>query len=439
MKIHVNTLKQGASNPSVDHSYSIYAIGLLVLVNVVNYMDRVILSLLLPDIQADLELSDSQLGWLTGMAFALFYACFGIPLARLADVWVRKYLIIIALTSWSFMTMASGIVNNFIQMLLVRIGVGIGEAGCIPASHSLISDLVKPSERSNALAVYTAGATIGIILGLSAGGWLNEIVGWRWTFVIIGAPGVLLAILLVFTFSEPIRGQFDAVYTREAKPSFVHSAKELFASSTYRYIVIAYSAATFSIYGLLQWLPSYYTRTFELSSTAIGTFFGITLGVGLTVGVLVGGAMGNYLMKRNQRWGLWMPAISMASSIPFVFLLLSSKDFYSAAGANFAFFALSGMISGPLFAVIQGISLPDTRATATAMLMFVASILGIGGGPLAVGVISDSYTGLGSVNPLGEALYITAYVPVLSVITLVLGGFTLPTEQPESSLHHVKE
>ena len=193
-------------NPYSSSKSAYYALGLLTVVYSFNFIDRQLLAILQEAIKEELSLSDSQLGLLTGFAFAAFYVIAGIPIARWADRSNRRNIVALSLFIWSFMTALSGMVNNYIQLLLARIGVGIGEAGGSPPSHSIISDIFPPHRRATAIGFYSMGVNIGILFGFLAGGWLNEFFGWRVAFLVVGAPGILLAILVRFTLAEPIRG-----------------------------------------------------------------------------------------------------------------------------------------------------------------------------------------------------------------------------------------
>src|SRR5688572_2748318 len=255
----MSTIKEAAVPVAAAESscYAWYAVSLLAIVNVVNYMDRMALSILLPDIKTDLQLTDTQLGLLTGMAFALFYAVFGIPIARWADRGTRRTIIALALTVWSVMTAISGAAQSFRQLFLARIGVGIGEAGCIPPSHSLISDYVPMARRPGAFALHTAGATTGIIVGLSLGGWLSDEIGWRWTFVVLGIPGLILAFIVRFTLKEPSRGHSDGRAANLPAPSLREAVSYFLKCRTYLQLVLIVAIASLVNFGLNQWLPSF--------------------------------------------------------------------------------------------------------------------------------------------------------------------------------------
>jgi predicted MFS family arabinose efflux permease len=378
-----------AQSVRFSNRYVIFAVGLLSLTNLVNYMDRMVLSVLLPSIKAELALSDTQLGLLTGFAFALFYAAFGIPIARWADRGVRRNIIALALTVWSAMTALSGAAQSFFHLLMARIGVGVGEAGCIPPGHSLISDYVPVERRSTALGVHTAGATVGSFIGLSLGGWLSTVIGWRLTFLVMAVPGLLLALVIRFALREPPRGYADGVAADGDAPSLKEVLTYLWGCRSYVHLVGIFAIACFGGFGIIQWLPSYYDRSFGLSTATIGLLFGTAYGIGSGIGTVAGGPIADRLMKRDLRWGCWMGLSVYAVTLPcyvgvfFGPTAVISISFYMAA-------AIAGsLVNAPLFAMVQSVVTPRARALASAVTMFAASVVGIGGGPFVTGVLSD--------------------------------------------------
>lgn len=200
-----------SQNPYDDKRYRNYVLFILTITYAFNFIDRQILVILQESIKQELLLSDSQLGLLTGIAFALFYVMMGIPIARLADRWVRRNIMSIAIGTWSFMTAISGFAQNYTHLLLARVGVGIGESGCSPPAHSMISDIFPKEKRGTALSIYSMGINIGVLFGFLLGGWINQYFGWRIAFIVVGVPGILIAFLIQFTVKEPKRGAHDAV------------------------------------------------------------------------------------------------------------------------------------------------------------------------------------------------------------------------------------
>ena len=367
-----------------------YVVCLLALVNLINYVDRMALSILLPAIKRDLDLSDTDLGVLTGFAFATFYALFGLPIARWADRGVRRTIIFLSLAAWSTMTALSGAAQNFLQLFLARVGVGVGEAGCIPPSHSLISDYVPPVRRAGALAVHTAGATVGIIVGLASAGWLSSQFGWRLTLLLLGLPGLLIALIVRFTLTEPQRGFSDGVsdVSHEFIPLGV-TIRRLWRCRLYVQLVTIMGLVTFTSFGLNQWLPSYYMRTFGMDVAAVGLCFGLAYGMGATLGTLGGGLLANRMSTRDICHPLRLAIACYATAIPLGIAIFLATTPAWAFGANFLFATILSIPVGALFAFVQAVVPTQSRALASAIAMFCASVAGIGAGPFFVGVASD--------------------------------------------------
>lgn len=414
-----------------DEKHTVFSrtIFLLILINIFNYMDRIALSVLLPEIKLDLALSDSQLGWLGGIAFALFYAIFGLPIARLADSSNRKNIVSLSLVAWSFMTMLGGAASSFGTLFLTRVGVGIGEAGCGPASQSMIADLTSPAQRSKAMGWYSAGTTIGVMAGLSLGGWLSVEIGWRWTLVGLGAPGILLAALFYLTGVEPGRTlPGSAAYEQVSERSAISSIGLLLRVPAFKHLLLAFGAAAFSN-GLLQWMPSFYMRTFDISPSVTGILFGFAFGIGSTIGSITGGYFASRLIKRDARWMLWQPAIAFALCAPFVLALCFSATLEMAISFNILYTLVAGFGVGPLMAAVLSVVPASQRAMAVALVSFAASILGLGLGPVFVGYLSDTLGSTGASNPLQLALATTAVFPVWAAIHLIIASQSFKTSE----------
>lgn len=395
---------------------------MLALVNVFNYMDRMLLAVLLPGIQADLVLSDTQLGLLTGLAFALFYALAGIPIARLADRWVRSRLITLALLAWSGMTALCGAAQSFWQLAAARVGVGVGEAGCVPASQSIISDYVPADRRPAALALHLAGASLGILVGLAVGGILAQDIGWRATLMVMGLAGVPLAALVHLTLREPLRGQADGITSDIKLPSLGAALTELWSRPSFLHLVLVYGIANLSTFGINQWAPTFYSRHFGLSIGQIGLMLGVALGAGMTLGALLGGTIANRLMRRDLRWGAWMCMAAATAAVPVTALIFLAPAYEIAIAATFFSAVLSGSTAGPITALVQSVASPRVRALAAAITVFAASLLGMGGGPLLIGVLSDALRPTMGDDGLRIALLAASFIPLWAVAQLGLAS-----------------
>ncbi|BAK68478.1 major facilitator superfamily protein [Sphingobium sp. SYK-6] len=371
--------------------YPYWMMFILLLVALSCFIDRVIVAALGPAIKADLGISDAQFGLLTGLAFALLYTTAGIPVARLADRRKRVPLLAIATTIWSLTTMLSAYAANYWQLLLLRLGVGIGESAASPCTVSMVSDRFPRNKRATALAVVALGASFGSLIGGFGGGWLGETFGWRNTFLMVGAPGMLLA-LLILTVKEPVRGRFDdpASMAREA-PRFMAMLRILRAKRTFLHLGMACGLTSFVNFGILLFLPMYFGRAYEMSMTQAGLLFGIVTAVSNGTGTLLGGMGADWAGKRDERWYAWLPAICLACAAPLYMIGLSMPNWQTAMplvviGATLAF-----TFYAPTFGAVQNMVEPRMRGTASAIIIFFQNLVGMGIGPLFVGFLSDTF------------------------------------------------
>lgn len=405
------------NKPRFTKGYTKYVLGVLVVVYVFNFVDRQILAILAPSIKADLDLSDTQIGALSGIAFGIFYATLGIPIARLADRYSRVNIISICLAIWSFMTALSGFATNFTQLLIARIGVGIGEAGGSPPSHSLIADYFSPDTRSTALGIYALGIPIGILFGNLAGGWIDEFFGWRNAFFLVGVPGIILAIILRMTVKEPPRGYSEGKAPKAEQVPFKEVVKTMWAFKTFRYIALGCGAQAFVGYGAIAWMPSFLVRTHDMSSGQVGTALGLIIGLFGGAGTLLSGMIGDKLGTRDVRYYMLVPAIAFAIAVPAgaMVYLVDSLYLVLAIYAIPAF--LTNLYTGPTFGMTQSLAPLAMRAAASALLLFIINIIGLVFGPTAVGIISDllqSTQGMTDVESLRMALLACNFVYILA-------------------------
>ncbi len=380
------------SEPSgvLSSRYSRYALGLLLVVYIFNFVDRSILSILLESIKEEFQLSDTQLGLLSGPAFAIFYTFFGLPIARWSDRGKRTSIIAVAVLVWSVMTAATGFAQNFAHLLLARIGVGIGEAGCSPPAHSLLSDYFPASRRATVLAIYSLGIPIGGGIGFLAGGWLEEFFDWRTAFIVVGLPGVFLALLVHRTLAEPERGRFDApTQVDTPHPSIGQVLRFMAGLKSFRHLAIAAALHAFYGYGAGAFVAAFFRRSHGMEPGELGTWFGIIAFTAGTAGTFLGGFLADRFAQRDQRWYMWLPALATMAFIPFAFLLYLSPNPYLGLALYFPGSILGGMYLGPTFAMTQSLVPASMRATAAAILLFTINIIGLGLGPQGVGILSD--------------------------------------------------
>lgn len=405
--------------------YRRYVLGILVVVYVFNFIDRQILSILLQPIKLDLGLSDTQLGLLSGVAFAVFYVGFGIPIARLADRSSRVNIISVSITVWSVMTAVCGLAQNFWQLLLARIGVGVGEAGCSPPAHSLISDYFSPETRATALSIYSLGIPIGVMIGFLAGGWIEEYFGWRTAFVVVGLPGVLMAVVVRMTLREPPRGHSEDIQHDGAHLGLGEVAAYLWGLRAFRHVALAAGLHAFVGYGVIGWLPSFLARSHQMGGAEIGTWLALLAGIVGGLGTLAGGYLGDRYARRDRRWYVWIPALSLLVTVPFSFFAFLAGDKYLALLMYIAPTFFGAFYHGPTLAIVQGLAQVRMRAISAAVYIFIVNLVGLGLGPLAVGVLSDLLHPSFGVESLRYALLGVFMVNIWSAVHYLIAAKTL--------------
>ena len=376
-------------NPYASRKKAYYALVILTIVYSFNFIDRQLLAILQEAIKADLLLSDSQLGLLTGFAFAAFYVTAGIPIARWADRGNRRDIVALSLFVWSFMTAISGLVNNYIQLLLACIGVGIGEAGGSPPSHSIISDIFPPNKRASAIGFYSMGVSVGILFGFLAGGWLNEFFGWRVAFLVVGAPGILLAVVVRMSIPEPIRGLTEKRQVSSQAVPLGQVVSVLWSRRSFRHLAMGAGLNAFAGYSISNWTASFMIRSHGMTTGELGTWLSMTIGLGGAVGVFCGGLLADRLAPRDQRWYAWLPALAGFICLPFMTAVYLVANPYTAL--------LMGVVPGILFNVYLGNTIATThslvglrmRALSSAILFLVINTIGLGLGPWSIGLLSD--------------------------------------------------
>ena len=405
------------SKPLYSSRYTNYVLGVLVVVYVFNFIDRQILAILAPEIKDELGLSDTQLGALSGVAFGIFYATFAIPIARLADKYSRVSVISISLTVWSLMTALSGLAGNFWQLLIARIGVGIGEAGGSPPSHSLLADYFAPGKRATALGIYALGVPIGILFGNLAGGWIGEFFGWRNAFFLVGIPGVILAIILKLTVKEPPRGYSEEKPVEIKQVPFSEVVKTMWGFKTFRYISLGCGTQAFVGYGSIAWMPSFLNRTHDMSMGEVGTALGLIIGLFGGVGTLLSGYLGDHFGSKDVRNYMRIPAFAFLIAAPAGAAVYLFDNLYLALAIYTIPAFLTNLYTGPTFGMTQSLAPLAMRSAAAALLLFVINIIGLVFGPTTVGILSDllqSMANQSSEESLKNALLSCSSVYLLS-------------------------
>jgi len=409
-----DTAQEAKSSFQVSIGYRRYMLGLLLVVAVFNYADRYMLGILIPDIKSDLGLSDTQIGFISGAAFTILYALLGVPIARLADRFSRKNIIAASLAIWSAMTCLCGLAQSFIQLAIFRVLVGIGEAGCTPPSHSLISDYYTRERRTSALAIFGLGSPIGVFVAFLVGGWIVEAAGWRVALVAFGAPGVVLALILYLTLRDAPRGYSDRIGSSSqvnvGMPDLWSTFVALWAKKTFRHMVLGGSMYGLIMVAVLVWIPSFFERTHGLTIGSIGTWLAFTSAVPHVIGTLAGGFIADRLAKRGVRGPILLCVFAQVVATPFYALVLLWP---SATGAFLWLIipSMIGVMQGPvLFATIQGISSVKTRSVAAALMILIINLISGIIGPQLVGISSDLTEAALGAESLGFSLLIVSTV-----------------------------
>ncbi|MFK8049981.1 MAG: spinster family MFS transporter [Halioglobus sp.] len=413
-------------NPYTSNKARNYALVMLTIVYAFNFIDRQLLAILQESIKLDLGLSDGQLGLLAGFAFAVFYVTAGIPIASYADRSNRRNIVAASVFIWSFMTAVSGFAQNFVHLLMARIGVGIGEAGGSPPSHSIISDIFPPEKRASAMGFYSTGVSIGILFGFLLGGWLNEYFGWRVAFMVVGAPGILLAVVVKMTLAEPIRGVSEQKTVSDDAVPFKTVVALLWSRRSFRHMAFAAALNAFAAYSTASWSASFMIRTHQMSTGELGTWLALISGVGGAIGVFYGGVLADKLALTDKRWYMWIPALAGFIATPFMACVYLADNAYVSLGL--------AVVPGVLFNVYLGSTIATThalvglrmRALSSAILFLILNLIGLGLGPVVIGYLSDYLTPAYGVHSLQQAmLFVLPLVMFWSACHFFRAGKTL--------------
>ncbi|MFT7246973.1 MAG: MFS family permease [Candidatus Azotimanducaceae bacterium] len=407
-------------------SYKWYTLGVLTTVYIFSFIDRQILVILQESIKTDLGLMDWQLGMLSGISFAIFYVVMGIPIARMADKGSRRNIVAVAIATWSLMTALSGMAQNFVHLLLARIGVAVGEAGGSPPAHSMISDIFPPQQRATALSIYSMGINFGVLIGFVIGGWVNDFFGWRTVFLVIGIPGIVWALVVRFTLREPRRGQSEHITKVSVAPPIKAIFALLWSRKSFRHLSVAAGLHAFVGYGVGQWIASFFIRTYELGSTGeIATWLGLISGTAGAAGTFLGGYLCDRFGVMDKRWYVWIPAGATIAAVPFSLTVYLLNDYSTALWVYTVPVLLGAMYLGPTIAMTHGIVSLRMRALASSILFFVLNLIGLGLGPLLTGILSDVLSVYYGDQGLRYALVIVVLVYGWSTFHYLMAGRTL--------------
>ena len=385
-----------APHEAYTNRYRYYVLALLTLGYVFNFVDRQVMTILIEPIKMEFGASDTQMGLLSGLAFALFYATLGIPVARLADRWSRRNVLAISMTTWSAVTALCATATGFWHLLLLRIGVGIGEAGGTPPSQSLLADYFPPEKRAFAQGILATAPNIGILVGLFGGALIAEAYGWRSVFLVFGIPGVLLAILIQLTIKEPLKVTASA---SEEGAGLFSTLGNIFRLPSFAHIMVGVGFTGIAGYGLGVWSPSFLVRVHNMSLVDAGLYLGLIGVFGGGLGTISSGLLVDRLACRDKRWQLWLPAIGIFLALPtqLAFLLWPAEHRLVMGDVDvpfaLVFMALSAVFASfwiaPSYAAVQNLVPQYWRTQASALMLLAINLLGMGLGPLLVGMLSD--------------------------------------------------
>lgn len=419
------------SNPVTWRTH--YALLVLASIYVFNYIDRQLMAILIEPVKLEFGISDTGIGLLSGVTFAVFYTVFGFPLGRLSDRIGRKPVIAFSCMAWSLMTMLCGMAGNFLTLVLARIGVAVGEAGGTAPSVAMVSDLYPAERRSTALSVLMLGSSLGAIVGLGLGGWIAQHHGWRYAFLLIGAPGILLGLVLLLTVRAPKPRVMAAEQRAAVQDGWLQTLLELLRMPSFVWLVLTGGAAAIAGYAIGTWSPSFLIRSHGLNLQEAGFLVGVVGGTGSTIGTLVCGMLTDRLARRDVGWQIGVPLLGTLLSIPFAlayFLWPQGIAFHIGSIAvpqAFLFYSAFGFFgvwwATPCLGAITHL-FPATRlAQATAIFVMAMTLLGVGIGPLLIGVLSDFFVGTLGGESLRYALAASVSLLVLAALFL---GMALP-------------
>jgi len=432
---NLKNVSQIAQSARVAHSplltktwYANYVLGALTLCYVLNTVDRSqILAASLQAIKKEFAASDFQMGVLTGIPFALFYSFMGIPIAAWADRSSRRNVLALAVASWSAMTAIFGMAVNYAMLFVARVGTAVGEAGGSPPSHSLISDYFPKSRRGTAFSIYALGVPLGSSLGAALGGWGNQNLGWRMTFILAGVPGVAIALLLWFTVKEPPRGLSDGVSRvaadRTPVPGMFEVLRTLWQRRSFRHLTLAAALHSVAWYASSAFNNAFLQRSHQMSVAEAGYWIAVLSAIG-GFGTFLGGFAADRLSSRfnDRRWYLFVPGLATLLCVPFQFIAYLSPDRAVVLPSFVGLMFMAAVFFGPSFAMTQALATLRMRSVATSLLLFIQTLIGNGLGPSVTGLISDLLAPSSQQNSLRYALVIIGVVNIWAAVHYLLSS-----------------
>ena len=424
-------------------SYRNYMLVLLMVIYAFSSVDRLALGLVLQSIKSDLDLSDTRLGFLSGIAFSLFYAVMGIPIARWADRGNRPLIIALTTALWSISVALMAVVRSFPQLLLLRISVAVGEAGCVPSALSMIADNFDRESRPRAVSAYLQGGSISLVIGYFVAGWVNEYLGWRNMFLLLSAPACILVILALLTLREPRRAALRGPTVEKAPAdgggedateqpaSFGEVARSLWSNRSFRSILLFYSVGYFFNAGITQWHPAFFIRKYGISTGELGTWMAATAGIGMVLGIYAGGELASRYAATNEKLQLRAMALSWCALSVISAAIIVAPNRYCAFACLGLLNIVGTMALGPLMAIVQSLVPRRSRATSIAIIYLFSNLVGMGLGPFTTGFLSDLIAPLVGADSLRDAMLCLSPGYVCAGLLLWLAAGSVARDLPD--------
>lgn len=400
-----------------------YTLFILTVYFALAHLDRQVLSITLAPIGREFALSDVQLGLLSGVAFALFFSTLGLPLALAASRFNRRNMIAITVVAWSAMTMLSGLAQSYWQLLVTRMGVGVGEAGALPASHALISDRYGPNERASAMGVFMSGANVGVALALIGGGIAAQYFGWRAALLLAGLPGLLLAAVIRLTVPEPERQLSGGSTEVPGMKLLRQTAAGIMRNAPMRLMFAATVLNTVTTFGMVAWLPTFLVRAHGMSLSAAGLYLAVAIGCAGALGTMAGGRLADRYGARNASWIAWVPALMLLVAKPFAIAGLLAGSTQLALILLVVPCIVGAAYIAPTIAVLHGGLDVRQRPVASALLLFGMNLIGMGIGPVVAGAVSDAWGGMG--GGLTAGLIAVQAFGIAGIAIFALAGWSM--------------
>lgn len=413
-------------NVTADSRYKYYALVVLTSVYMLNLIDRGVMIILLQSIKDDLRLTDTQLGFVTGVAFGLFHAVSGIPFGRWADRGNRSTIASVSIGLWGLTVMSCVFIGSYAQLVIARVAAAVGESGCYPSTYSLLGEYFpKARERARAMGVYMAGSCLAALISFVAAGWLNERLGWRMTFLVMGIPGLILAIVVKTTIVDPRPARLRIKKEEAHMPRVSEVLTYLWNTRSCRQIAVALIVFFTVGHGLSPWRAVFMIRNHAMGTAELGLWLGLIFGIGGFIGALSGGYVGGRWLVGHERTQMRMTGLTVGLVVPFqvAFALLENRD--AALMMLVPMVILPGLFIAPLYALLQRLVPDNMRATAVAVIMLLANLVGMGAGPQVVGILSDAWKPVFGADALRFAMMAMSLIGLWSAYHFWWAGNTV--------------